>query len=121
MSNITDKIKTVEDAFKATGRPQLDFENVPEDMREYVKAQYEASVVAEAINEDWKADWSDDNQKKYFPWFYNSGGGFVFGDAYCHDSDADAGCASRLCFQDRERAAYFGTHFLELNVKILEK
>ena len=70
---ITDftEIKSFEDAQKITGRPDVPaLADVPEDMREYFQNQYRASVITEAINGDWKADWSDGSQQKWIPWFW---------------------------------------------------
>lgn len=95
---VTERIETFEDAMKETGRPAVpEFSDVPEDMRDYFKAQYKMVVIAEALNEGWKADWSDDDQAKYFPWFYVSSSGFAFLCAFYGCSVPAAGCGSRLC------------------------
>lgn len=118
-------IKTFDDALKATGRPDVPmFADVPEDMREYFQAQYKASVITEAINGSWKADWTDKSQWKYIPWFSvdkNSPSGFAFGGAGCGDSYAAAGYASRLCFETREQAEYAGRIFTDIFVAIVIK
>ena len=68
---VTERIKTFEDAQRETGRPDVpEFDNMPEDLRDYFKAHYKMTVIAEALNEGWKADWSDENQRKWFPWLY---------------------------------------------------
>lgn len=123
-TKITDKIKSFEDAMNATGRPNVPaFVDVPEDLCEYFVAHYKMSVIAEALNDGWKADWNDESQCKYIPWFLNSGvsSGFAFHDAdYCY-STADAGDASRLCFAERELAEYAGREFIEIWNAILMK
>ena len=93
--NVTVRIKTYEDAVKETGRPEKpDFLNLSEDLREYFKAQYKAVVIAEALNEGWKADWSNSDQEKWLPWFRGlSSGGFVFYGTYYDYSFALAGTA----------------------------
>lgn len=123
-TKITDKIKSFEDAMVATGRPAVPaFADAPEDMREYFQAHYKMTVIAEALNEGWKADWNDDNQRKYYPWFYNdaTSSGFAFRDTCYGYSHAYAGYASRLCFAERELAEYAGRQFIDIWNVILMK
>ena len=123
-TNITDTIKTFEDAMTATGRPAVpDLTAFPEDMREYFAAHYKLAVIAEALNEGWNADWSDDDQEKWFPWFHCKSGSssFAFSDTnYCY-SGAHAGGASRLCFETDAKAEYAGRQFVDLwNIVLLK-
>jgi len=112
---VTERIETFEDAMKETGRLAVpEFSDVPEDMRDYFKAQYKMVVIAEALNEGWKADWSDGDQAKYYPWFYVSSSGFAFDDASYNCSRPCAGCGSRLCFKTRELAEYAGRQFVQI-------
>jgi len=120
--SITERILTFEDAQKETGRPNVpDFSNVPTDLLKYFTAQYKMVVIAEALNEKWKADWNNSNQEKWFPWFRMSSSGFVFDgtDYYC--TDANAGDGSRLCFKNEEIAEYAGEHFIDIWKDILAK
>ena len=120
--NVMVRIKTFEDAIKETCRPEVpDFSNLPEDLREYFKAQYKIIVIAEALNEEWKADWNDGDQCKYYPYFYMSSGAFVFGATYYDYSNAYAGNGSRLCLKTRELARYAGEQFLEVWTAIIQK
>ena len=120
--NVMIRIKTFEDAMKETLRPEVpDFSNLPEDLREYFKAQYKIIVIAEALNEGWKADWNDSNQYKYYPYFYMSSGAFVFFGTNCAYSRADAGNGSRLCFKTRVLAKYAGEQFLDIWTVIIQK
>ena len=114
MKNIIKKIKTFDDAMKATGRPDVpEFSELPEDMRECFKAHYKLLVITEALNEGWKADWENGNQK-WIQWFYMSPSGFVFDSADYYYLCPYAGYASRLCFKSEELAAYAGKQFLEI-------
>lgn len=123
-TTIIDKIKSFEDAQAATGRPAVPaFSDCPEDMREYFQAKYKLIVIAEAINEGWKADWSNDEQEKWIPWHYCSPGSssFAFDDTYSRYSSAHAGDASRLCFETKAKAEYAGRQFLDLwNIVLLK-
>lgn len=119
---VTERIKTFEDAQRETGRPDVpEFDNMPEDLRDYFKAQYKMTVIAEALNDGWKADWSDENQRKWFPWFTMSSGGFVFDATYYDLSYAYAGRTSRLCFKSSELARYAGKQFIDILDSILRK
>jgi hypothetical protein len=117
-----ESIKTVEDALKVTGMPETpEFNEVPDELREYFKAVYEAVVITKAIVGNWKPDWTDSDQRKWFPWFLMSSGGFVFDDAYCDRSDAFAGGTSRLCFPTEEMAEYAGRTFTDIYSRIILK
>jgi hypothetical protein len=119
---VTERIKTFEDAQRETGRPDVpEFENLPEDLRDYFKAQYKMIVIAEALNEGWKADWSNSNQKKWFPWLYMSSSGFAFGGTVYSYSNTVAGNGSRLCLKSGELATYAGKQFIEILDVILLK
>jgi hypothetical protein len=120
--NVIIRIKTFEDAMKETGRPEVpEFLDVPEDMRNYFKAQFKIIVIAEALNEGWKADWEDDSEPKYYPYFYMSSGAFVFHYTIYYCSYAYAGDGSRLCFKTRELARYAGEQFLDIWTAIIQK
>ena len=109
-----EKIKTVDDAFKATGRPQVDFSNVPEDLREYFESTYNAVVVTEALNGGKKPDWDNRNELKWRPWFRMSASAFGLCDASCGSAHSDAGSGSRLQNIDEETAEYSATQFVDV-------
>ncbi len=118
------KIKTIQEAFKKTGRPKTpSFSEVPEDMRAWFQALYNGAVITEAINEKYKADWDNPDQRKYFPYFVNrsSPAGFVFGGANYSYSCAGAGDASRLANETYENAQYASETFPEVFNGILKK
>ena len=120
MKNITEKVKTFEDALAITGRPSTpDFSNVPEDMKEYFEGQYQMIVITEALNEGWIPYWANNKQRKWVPWFWVSSSGFVFGDTFCYYSYA--GYGSRLCFKNEALARYAGQQFIDIWSKILLK
>ena len=119
---VTEMIKSFEDAQKATGRQNVpDFSNVSEDMRDYFIALYKMAVIVEALNGDWKANYNNGNQAKYYPWFWLSPAGSVFGGSDCDFSAANASNASRLCFKTREIAEYAGKQFLPIWTDIITK
>lgn len=109
-----DTIKTVEDAFQATGRPQVDFSNVPEDLKEFFESTYNAVVVTEALNDSKKPDWDNWNERKWRPWFNMSASAFGLCASYCGDTYSTAGSGSRLQNIDEETAEYSATQFVDV-------
>ena len=113
------QIKTFEDACKATGRnPEMlpDVSMLPEADRQYIIDKYKLIVIAEALNNGWKADFTDHNQVKYWPWFYQEEGsgsasGFSYGYVFAYSSTY---VGARLCFKSRELAEYAGKQFIDL-------
>lgn len=75
-------------------------------------------TIAEAWNKEdgFVPDFSNEEQRKYFPWFeYNKGyAGFVYANTTWAATHATADVGSRLCFATRERALAFGNQFEEL-------
>jgi len=108
------KIQTVEDAFQATGRPQVDFSNVPEDLREHFENYYKGIVLTESLNKGWKPDWENWNEPKWRPWFRMSASAFGFLTAIYDDTISTAGSGSRLQNVDEETAEYSATQFPEI-------
>jgi len=77
-------------------------------------------IIVKAANrlanngKEWKPNWDDTSQYKYYPWFWMDGGssGFRFGGYADWDSASNVG--SRLAFKTREDAEYYGKKFLSL-------
>ena len=112
---IIEKIKTYEDALQATGRPDVpDFSALPEDMRKHFTALYKMVVIVEALNEGWKPDWNDSNERKCFPWFWMSPSSFAFDDSRYAYVRAYAGSGSRLKLKSDELAEYCGKQFVDI-------
>lgn len=114
---ITDRVKSVEDAIDILGeqpeniRMLLAYNGIDKDM---IAAQtfIKLTLITRALNQDWKADWTNSNQTKWFPWFEHSASGFRFDDPACGRTSALT--PSRLCFASSELAAYAGKQFIEL-------
>ena len=116
MKKLSNKIdKAFKDACKKTGRPEsIDLSSMPEDMRDQAMAQYMLMVITEAKNDGWKADWTNSNQRKWFPYFWFSPSGVRFGASNFYYSYADAGRAARLCLKDESTSDAAGTELTEL-------
>jgi hypothetical protein len=123
---VTERIKTYEDACSELGIIPID-ESVllsngfTKDEIAYRKIK----TITEALNEGWKPNWDDENEAKYYPWFWKEeegvSSGFVFSNADCVYSYAAAGNGLRLCFRTRELAEYAGKQFIEIWNKVLLK
>ena len=114
--NITDKIKTFEDACQAlnldpTHLPIVDL--LPEKDRKSIIAYYKLTIIIRALNEGWEPNWQDEDEKKFYNYFYyHSVSGFVCSNAsYSH---ASTSFGSRLCFNSRYLAVYALSQFKDL-------
>lgn len=86
---------------------------MPKHHQDAIVAHAKLVIIAEALNEGWKPDWTNSDQYKYYPWFdMESGSGLSFGGCVCDDSVSGVG--SRLCFKTKELAEYAGKQFVLL-------
>lgn len=115
--NITDRVKSFEDACQvlgiSTNVPEV--KGLPRKHQKAIIANYKLIVIAEALNEGWKPNWQDSDEYKYYPWFDMSNPAGV-GYSYTHHSASGtyAAIGSRLCLKNRELAIYFGQTFTDL-------
>lgn len=115
--NITDRVKSFEDACQvlgiSTNVPEV--KGLPRKHQKAIITNYKLIVIAEALNEGWKPNWQDSDEYKYYPWFDMSnpaGVGYSF--TYNTASNTYAYFGSRLCLKNRELAIYFGQTFTDL-------
>lgn len=115
--NITDRVKSFEDACQvlgiSTNVPEV--KGLPRKHQKAIIANYKLIVIAEALNEGWKPNWQDSDEYKYYPWFDMSnpaGVGYSLTSHTASYTTADFG--SRLCLKNRELAIYFGQTFTDL-------
>lgn len=118
-------IKLFEDACKDQGIDPVaimpDFSMLPTGLGNFLRSGLRLAIVNVSINKDedgkeWKPNWSDEDEYKYFPWMdveaddeKPSGSGLSFrvtGYAYSVTT-----VASRLMCRDRERAKYIFEQF----------
>jgi hypothetical protein len=106
-------IKTFKGACKTVGVSDTlpDFSFAPEQHRQALIDHYKLVIINQAINGDWKPDWNDNDQPKWFPWF-NLEGGFELSVVVYDYQCTFAG--SRLCFFSSEAAKYAATQFHNL-------
>ena len=116
--NITDRVKTYADACAVLGIKETlpDVGGLRPKDRPSVTAYYKLIVIAQALNEGWEPDWTNEDQEKWFPWFYfdrekNKTAGFAFAYTSHAPTTTDAGIGSRLCFKTEALCAYAARQF----------
>lgn len=114
---LEERLSSIEDAYRETELPKIDFTVYPEKMREHQEADYNAKVIVEAARKIEKEcglgeiDWSDFSQPKWIPWFWMGPSAFAFEDSYFDRTDAAAGSGSRLRVLSEVAADHIGKTF----------
>lgn len=124
---ITDRVKTYEDACKVLGVEPINEQNAKaQGFRSDEIARRKLETIAAALNEGWKPDWNNTDQYKYYPYFYiqeNAKGkgsaGLSFASTAGTASATYANVGSRLCFYASRLARYAGNQFTDLYEQIL--
>lgn len=124
---ITDRVKTYEDACKVLGVEPINEQNAKaQGFRSDEIARRKLETIAAALNEGWKPDWNNTDQYKYYPYFYIQENAKGKGSAglSCADTSYTAAYAaahfgSRLCFYASRLARYAGNQFTDLYEQIL--
>lgn len=124
---ITDRVKTYEDACKVLGVEPINEQNAKaQGFRSDEIARRKLETIAAALNEGWKPDWNNTDQYKYYPYFYiqeNAKGkgsaGLSCADAAYAASLTAAYLGSWLCFYASRLARYAGNQFTDLYEQIL--
>lgn len=111
---IMERIKTLSDALAYNGETEAEFNKRTEHDADHEKAYKELCVIALALNEGKRMDYSDTDVYKYYPWFNaaGSGSGFSF-NVYVYDCVYSA-VGARLCVNTREKSEYMGQQFLSI-------
>lgn len=95
--NITDRVKSFEDACQvlgiSTNVPEV--KGLPRKHQKAIIANYKLIVIAEALNEGWKPNWQDSDEYKYYPWFDMSNPAGV-GCSYTNNTASNSECAFRF-------------------------
>lgn len=123
---ITDRVKTYEDACKVLGVEPINEQNAKaQGFRSDEIARRKLETIAAALNEGWKPDWNNTDQYKYYPYFYiqENANGASAGLSYASTDRAAAAAiadiGSRLCFYASRLARYAGNQFTDLYEQIL--
>jgi hypothetical protein len=118
----TARIKTYEQACKKLGiNPKAlpGVSKLPVKDRKAIIAHYKLVKIAQALNGEWKPNWNDNSEGKYYPWFEVKAdakrpSGFGFSGADCGSWRTCTAVGSRLCFKSSELAVYAGKQFAKL-------
>lgn len=124
---ITDRVKTYEDACKVLGVEPINEQNAKaQGFRSDEIARRKLETIAAALNEGWKPDWNNTDQYKYYPYFYiqeNAKGkgsaGLSYAGTYSAAAYSLASVGSRLCFYASRLARYASNQFTDLYEQIL--
>jgi hypothetical protein len=68
-------------------------------------------IIYKAINNEWKPDWSNWDQYKYYPLFEVLSSGFGFSVSGYVYGDSGSAVGSRLCTDTWEKALYIAEQF----------
>ncbi|MEM7550867.1 MAG: hypothetical protein AAF363_14385 [Bacteroidota bacterium] len=112
-----ERIKTIKDILDDNKQTQEALDNFFKHVPAHLKDQYIAELLCKSLNEEWEANWSDEDQPKYYPWFYMDPSGFRFDD--CDYWGTFSYVGSRLCFKSKELAEYAGKQFTDLYRKFM--
>jgi hypothetical protein len=97
--------------------------HLPKLHAEALIAQYQLWVIAQAIRGKWVPDYNNGGQYKYYAVFYfepskKKGGLPTLVFDHVDDWYSYSYVGSRLCFETREDAEYFGKKFIKLHQKV---
>jgi len=108
------EIKTMSDVYKINGINNLT--TLPETKERYYE---DLTLIAKAMNGNWKPIFSNNNTPKYYPYFHLSKK-FNFSDASYDLTYADSVCGPNLYYKTKQIAEYAGKQFLEQYEKIMK-
>jgi hypothetical protein len=90
-----------------------DLSKIPERFH-FLTVVFILAVICEAVNDGWKADYSNHNQRKNFPWGWVSSSGLGFSDSRYGCGHAVAGVGFPLVLETPEKAKYVFDQFPDL-------
>ena len=107
-----DIINSFEDALLFKGKSASDVYGTNDTVDEV--AYKKMKFIAKVLKGEWKPDYANENQKKWYAWFVwdSKKSAFVFANTRCRWTITYATVGSRLSFPDEETAKHFGTKFI---------
>lgn len=100
--SIFDRIKTLEQAKETLSIKDDCFSTNNHSKRAF--AFQNLCIIIEALNEGWRPDWDNQNEYKYYNYFYMKDGFSFSYVLYCHFTATTV--PSALCFKSRELAEH---------------
>jgi hypothetical protein len=87
------------EVYKYYGTTEEEFDKLYENLPNHVKAFEKECMVVTFYNKDWKPNWDDSDERKYYPWFYLGNDFRLRHSAYFYSCSC---VSSRLCFRSEE-------------------
>lgn len=113
-------IKTYDDVCRALGENKIIFDNFNNindiTLLNKLVAFTRLKQIEKLFNGNWKIDWDNNNQKKYYCWFENKKSGWVFYFSYDIRSYS---CGQVAYFKDKETSDYVGKTFKDLFITLI--
>lgn len=116
-TNVMDRIKSYEDACEELNVKPIDEEELiklgfTKDEIAYRKLK----TVVKALNENWKPNWADDTELKFWPWFILEKIPVIITDVFPNYAVTYPHSMINFCFyfKTRELALYAGNQFIDL-------
>jgi hypothetical protein len=110
--SITDRIKTIEDVLEYHG---MDSETFFVKKYGSMERKYQIlkliELTIEALNDGWKPDFTDHNQRKYYPYFEYKNDSLCFDDCFTYRIML---VPSALLLKSEKLARYIGEEFIDL-------
>ena len=123
--NIMELVQTPDGSYTVLGRvrsKEVPFPKPKTERQTVANARFDLDTIAEALQQDWIANYDDTTQGKWYPVFKKEkGGGFVVSAAYYDGGYARTYVGARLCFPTETMALYFGRQFIKLHNIVLLK
>ena len=120
--SIFDKIRSYSDVCKELKIKELllsDFSFLPVDQQLKTLNFHKLKNIEKLFNENWKVNWADSNQTKWYPWFRykKSLAGLGFIDSGCN---YDYSYGAVAFFKDEKTSNFIGKTFIDVYKGILE-
>jgi len=75
-------------------------------------------ILGIVLNQGWKPNWNNDNERKYYPYFIQNKTNGWSVDVGCDSSDS---VCSVVLYKDEDAARFAGTKFIDLYIPILNQ
>ena len=113
---VTERIKTYEDAcVELNIIPICENTLLKNGFTKDEIAYRKIKTIIQVLNEGWQADWNNEYQDKWIPWFHQgSTVGLAYAASTITPSSMCTDISSRLCLKNEELSIYMGKRFIDL-------
>lgn len=116
--SIINRVKTFEDACRILNIPtnKVTFDIFEKSVIVKYTSYEKLKIIAKALNEDVKIDFSNSNQRKWYPyWEFKNGGWSLLSVTYLYSTSS----AEVVFLTSKEKAEYIATQFKDLYLDVL--